>query len=276
MIISNIEFRRKNNKFFQKKGPKMIDHDSWMRIRIEQMKALIKYGGEPPIAEVSVGQISLSKEWVDKIKAKAAAMASKKLNRPASLEPGQIWSTRVPENSKTHPTFGTKVVMLTVVEGDPSEPVLMAVPLCSDWQFAGPDDMVMNPEESPLNYHFMIQLWSEIAIRKASLGDYLGDLDSHIFNAAQAVLSWIDGLKLEHRPLCIYRGSDEDNPDLKVKLVVWNFQDNIDPKKHHEVKLGQPILTSRDPRADYRQIQLQEMDYLKQPVRDEFAAHSSR
>jgi hypothetical protein len=242
----------------------MESAEEYLQDRIWLIKDGLKQTDEDPFEDCYDGEVKLPKNWkeiIDRIN----QMAKNRPKRPDTFAPGQIWSTRVLEKYKIEPFLGTKLVMLTLVSGDDKDPVLRGVPISYDWEFAASEDMVIEPEDSDLNYQVMLQLWSEIPLIKDSLCDYLGMIKPKVFNAAQTVLSWINGLEITCQPKYVFLRPIPEVPDVTIKLVKWQFQDSVQQNGTYpiyEVNLGKRILSPSEPRAEYRHITLDEIEYL--------------
>jgi hypothetical protein len=211
-------------------------------------------------------------KWASENYAFFQSLLPKKKSKPEELQLGQIWTTRAIPDSPVKPgPFGPKPILLTVVETDEAECLLRGVPICGQWQFAGMEDMVIGSEDSPLGFRFMLQLWNEVPLLEDSLDDFLGEIPPKLFAAVQTVLDWLRGGKIEYHYLGTHMESEDDTPWVMFPIIYWSFKDNV-TGEIHRVRLGQRIRHPKDPRAEFRKLEIEDIEYLSVPVLQKVAA----
>jgi len=189
-----------------------------------------------------------------------------KKSKPEQLKPGQIWTTKPIAGCPVKPgPLGPKLIFLTVVDQEEEDILIRGIPISDQWQFAGMEDMVILPEESPLGYRYMLRPWAEVSILKDSLDEFLGKATPELLARVQTFLSWIDGEEIEYHYLGTLMESEDDTPWDTYPLMKWSFQDPV-TKEIHEVLLGQRIRRADDPRAEFRKMELEDIKYLSAPV----------
>jgi hypothetical protein len=191
-----------------------------------------------------------------------------KIKQPEHYAPGQIWTTKVTEGTpqSCQPALGGMKVMLTVARNEQGEKTLMGVPIDEEWLFASSEDLVIEPDHSPLGSQAMLQLWCEIFLHPKSLNKYLGDINPEVFAGVQSFLDWYGGQKLARKPEYLFLRPDENIPSFKKALIRWQVQDNLEPNKFHLLDLGTRIITPIDPRSKYREIVVKEIECLRYPL----------
>jgi len=205
-------------------------------------------------------------KWARENYAFFQSLLPKKKSKPKELQIGQIWTTRAIPDSPVKPgPFGSKHIHLTVVETDGAECLLRGVPIDDQWQFAGMEDMIVDLEDSPLGFRFMLQLWCEVPLLEDSLDEFLGEISPKLFAAVQTVLCWLRGGKIEYHYLETHMESEDDTPWVMFPVIHWSFKDNV-TGEIHKVRLGQRIRHPDDPRAEFRKFEIEDIEYLSVPV----------
>lgn len=103
---------------------------------------------------------------------------------PSSVAPGQIWST-VPigeplEASVNEAAHAPRLVITLVQEkagGGVHDGAIVVAPLSLEIAYRADRDLYVPAEASPFGYAFMAEVWNEVSVLRAQLGQCLGVLD---------------------------------------------------------------------------------------------------
>lgn len=187
------------------------------------------------------------------------------MEKPTEYKIGQVWGIK----SNVAVPFGVKAFVLTYVDNEDDEMIIGGIPLCENWQFATPCDLICAPDDGlPLKEWTMLELGLEIPLPVETFAIYIGEVSSELFSKIQTLLSWLDGRNIERNfissPLVAI---GKESAGFCVEQ--WEIKDPV-TSELYKVYLGQQILCEDDPRIKFKETEFEDLVPLQSMVMQKF------
>jgi hypothetical protein len=186
------------------------------------------------------------------------------MDKPTEYKIGQVWGLAVPS--------GVKAFVLTYVDNEDDEMIIGGIPLCENWKFATPSDLICAPDDGLPSFcskeWTMLELGLEIPLPVEAFAIYIGEVSSELFSKIQTLLSWLDGRNVERNfissPLVAI---GKESAGFCVEQ--WEIKDPV-TSELYKVYLGQQIIHKDDPRIKFKETEFEDLVSLQGMVMQKF------